>query len=432
MAKQQYDGEYQYSADRPMLSIEERDRRWGIVRERMADRGIDCLIVWGTDRGAGMGRANLRYLTQIPGHSKLQHAIAIVPLVGDPVVWSGIPHMHQPYNLYQTYQDWVDDSRLFKGIGVIAEEISDRGLDQGRLGIVGTGSVVSKFNVPHNHYEQFESKLSDADFIDCTDILNQARLIKSEEEIELLREAGDIAHAMADALMNAEPGQKECEVYADMTYEQIARGGDGYVFNMMDSGATTDTEMKHLLHGKHTPIAPSHRELTSEDLVITEYHANFGGYLVAAEKSVALGGAPTELEDIHEVALQCQQAAVDTFAPGVRLQDLWEAIRAPVKEANMDFVELGFHGHGLGSAQLPTVVYPQESTNTYPDGLSWNPFSGAGLEDVRLREGMVFGTNIDIYDPNWRSDIGIMHGDTMLVTEDGAEALIDTPTELVV
>lgn len=432
MPKSTDESVFQYSDYRPTFSLEERDRRWGTVRERMADRGIDCLLVWGTDRAAGMGRANLRYLTQIPGQSKLQHAIGLFPLRGRPVVWSGIPHMHEPFNFYHAYQDWINDSRLFKGIDPIVEELRERGLDSGRLGIVGTGSMVATFTVPHGHYRKLTSKLDTAEFVDCTDILNQARLIKSEEELDMLRKAGKIAHAMAGSLMDAEPGQQECEVYADMIYEQISRGGDGYVFNMMDSGSTTDEETKHLLHGKHTPLAPSHRKLDSGDLIITEYHANWGGYLVAAEKSVVLGNAPRELEDIHEVCLQCQDAAMDVMAPGARLEDVWEAIREPAREANMDFVELGFHGHGIGSAEFPSVVYPQEPTETYPDGLAWNPLSGAGLEGVRFREGMVFGTNIDIHDPNWRTDVGLMFGDTVVITERGAEALVETPRQLVV
>ena len=38
------DDVFQYSEHRPTFSREERDRRWGVVRERMADRGIDCAV----------------------------------------------------------------------------------------------------------------------------------------------------------------------------------------------------------------------------------------------------------------------------------------------------------------------------------------------------------------------------------------------------
>lgn len=413
----------------PMFSKDERDRRWSLVRERMRQRGVDALVIWGTDRSWGMARANLRYLTQIAGQVD---AVGLFPLSGEPVVWSEIPHMQEPYNVWPAYQDWVTDSRLFRGMGPVVDEIEERGLDEGKIGIVGFASMLSQFNVPYDQFAALEEGLAETEIIDCTDLVEQVRLVKSDEEIEMLRKAGEIAHAMATALMEAEPGQKECEVYADMVYEQIARGGESYVFNLLDSGNPTDSNYEHLLHGKGQPLSPSHRTLADGDIVITEYHANWGGNLVAAEKSVALGNAPDELTDVHEVCLECQRAAEDVFTPGTRLEDVWEAIRAPAREAGMDFVELGFHGHGLGSPEFPAAVYPQEPNETYPDGVEWHLLSGRDLEDMRLREGMVFGTNIDVHDPNWRDDVGLQFGDTLVVTDGKPEPLIDTPTQFVV
>jgi Xaa-Pro aminopeptidase len=88
-------------------------------------------------------------------------------------------------------------------------------------------------------------------------------------------------------------------------------------------------------------------------------------------------------------------------------------------------VELGFHGHGLSSPEFPTIV-------TKPDegaGLV-STASGAGLGSFELRPGMVFGINIDIYNPKWRSDIGFQLGDMIVVTEKGPRRLVQTPTEL--
>jgi hypothetical protein len=43
---------------------------------------------------------------------------------------------------------------------------------------------------------------------------------------------------------------------------------------------------------------------------------------------------------------------------------------------------------------------------------------------------MVFGTNIDIHDPAWRTDVGLMFGDTVVVTANGPRSLINTPRDL--
>src|SRR5262245_42374944 len=70
----------------PRLSLAERDRRWGLVRERMVDDGIEALILVGSDVFYDMGMANVRYLTHIADKSG---ALVVFPVEGDPVVWTG-------------------------------------------------------------------------------------------------------------------------------------------------------------------------------------------------------------------------------------------------------------------------------------------------------------------------------------------------------
>lgn len=413
----------------PSLPVSERDRRWGEVRERMSMRGIDCMLVWASDHYYGAARANLRYLTQVPGQID---AIGLFPRIGDPVVWVDIPHLREPYDIYQLYQDWTDDIRLLEGIKPIVDEINSRDYESGNIGVVGYQSALVGIDVPYGDYNALKRRLPNVTFTDTTDIVDRARLIKSDEEIKFLREACRISGKMAEALMDAEPGMNECEVYADMVHAQISNGGEAYIFNFFDSGSPTTDEYAHLQHGKGQPLSPTTRTLEKGDIINTEYHTDYGGYLASTQMSVALSQAPDELKDIHEVALQCQDAAMKAFKPGARLQDIWETIRAPVHEAGMDFLELGFHGHGLSSPEFPSVVYPQGSNAVYGDEIVNHPMAGKGLEEVRVKEGMVFGTNIDIHNPDWRDDVGLQFGDTVLITESGSEALVNTPRDFVV
>lgn len=412
----------------PTLSIEERDRRWATIREHMYQQDIDCLLVWGLNKAEGIGKANIRYLTQVPGQSIQVSAVAVFPYTGAPVVFNDIPHLHKPYNVYKSYQDWVEDTRLLD-FGEVIAEIRARGLTDGRIGIVGQGG---RHSVPHRFYEQLAEELPDVEFVEATHLIENARIVKSEGELDMLRRAGEIGHEMAEEFMRAEPGQREHDLYAGMVSTQIRAGGEASTFILMDSGSPVGGQRKHLMHGKGKPLSPSRYQLSEGDLVICEYHANYGGYLVAAEKSIVLGSAPEELEAVHQVCLDCFDSGLEFFTPGTRLVDLWEAIRAPALEADMDFIELGFHGHGLGSPEFPAVVYSQEPTRTYPEGMKDHFLSGEGLEEVRLREGMVLGVNIDVHDPEWRDDVGLMFGDTVHVSAAGPEKLVDTPIELMV
>ena len=92
----------------------------------------------------------------------------------------------------------------------------------------------------------------------------------------------------------------------------------------------------------------------------------------------------------------------------------------------MEYIELGFHGHGLSSPEFPrTATYPSERLKPHR---SAGPFRGFG--SVEMKENMVVATNIDIHDPAWRMDVGIMGpADTIWVTEKGPVRLVGTPLD---
>ncbi len=105
--------------------------------------------------------------------------------------------------------------------------------------------------------------------------------------------------------------------------------------------------------------------------------------------------------------------------PGVTFKEAAEAEREPCQKAGMDFIELGFHQHGLGSAGPLTMVYKP--------GLKG--LSGDKINDLKIKENMVFGTNIDRHDPRWKKDVGIMLGDTLHVAKSHSRFLVNTPLE---
>ena len=102
---------------------------------------------------------------------------------------------------------------------------------------------------------------------------------------------------------------------------------------------------------------------------------------------------------------------------GARSYDYF-SIKAAEK-AGLDFVELGFHGHGMASPEFPTVIYRP--------GYGPPSLNGTGIGDLMFEEGMVFGNNIDLSNPKWKPDVGCMFGDMVVVRENCAERLVDIP-----
>jgi Xaa-Pro aminopeptidase len=402
----------------PQLPLCERDRRWALVREYMANERLDALVLFGSDIFYGYGTANVRYLTHV---GSTQGSLCIFPLEGEPVVFAGPSHMSIPFNYFSKTQDWVTDLRPVSGIGGLVSELKAKGLERGSLGIVGFASQLVANTIPHGLYTQLVEDLPRARLRDVTRAISHFRLIKSPAEIELLSRAGDLARkTVMRAWETARPGVTEAEVFADMMHCQIVNGGEPHSFILMASGPADDSGEWHLLHPEAVPGAPTMRALQHGDLLITEFHANYGGYLAACEFSMYLGRPPKELQRIHDVSVECYQRYPEAMKAGNTLREVLEAVRKPCLDAGLDYIELGFHGHGLVSPEFPTIVYKPGQGS----------LGGQGIGDLVLRENMVFGTNIDIHDPAWSTSVGHMLGDMIQVTSTGGKLLTRTPTHL--
>jgi Xaa-Pro aminopeptidase len=432
MKKKVADSLVSYREYLPRLSLAERNRRWAAVWEAMILHQLDCLLVMGDDRAFGQADANVRYLTQLTGQ-RMGSAV-VFPLEGTPVAFASPPHMHdKPFPVYRAFNDWVTETRPLGGLKPIIEALKAAGYEKGAIGLVGfqgagpyAGNLFSREQV-----DLLATELPRARLVEATPLLERLRTIKSLEEIGMLKRSGEISLRKIEAMIRmAMPGVRECELYAEMVKTDISLGGEAFVFNLLTSGSVTDKGCtQHLLHGRGQPLSPTTRPLKKGDLVISEFHTSYGGYLTGAEKSVYIGRPPRELRRIHEVAVECMERGIEKLRPGAAVGEVAEAFRKPARKAGMGFVELGFHGHGLSSPEFPRcATYPPERLAT---GWGAGPFCGLGLTEIR--ENMVVATNIDIHDPVWRTDVGIMGpADTIWVTAKGPVKLVGTPLDFAV
>lgn len=408
--------------DVPMLSLEERDRRWAAIREKMWFRGLECLVLVGTDSVSSTGMANVRYVTQL---GPIVGAFAVFPRVGDPVVFYGAPHMHVPAGPWRQISGaWIQDVRPDAGVAGIVAEMTARGLGKGRVGVIGYRHMLSPLsNVPAAFLAELGKGLPHATITDETALVDEVRLIKSEEEMDFLRRAGAVATKRVERMMAAaQPGVTEAEVWAAMEHEAIINGCEPGTFNLLSSGPVTEANGRvvGLLHGSEPPHTATMRKLDVGDLIICEFHTSYAGYLAGTEFSVFIGEPPAPLTRVHDAAAEIVRMAKDLFVPDRPVREAYSALHSFVDREGIDFVELGFHGHGLTSPEFPAIVYRESDLGM---------MGQAGIGDIRFREHEVFGLNIDLHDPSWRRDVGVMLGDMVAVTPDGAEYMCNIPLD---
>jgi Xaa-Pro aminopeptidase len=408
----------------PHLSLAERDRRWDALRKDMLMANLDVLVLLGNDIYWDMGIANIRYLTGV-GAKMGSNALFFID--DEPVLYNAVAHMSQPFHFQEALHGWVDDIRIGHGIPELAAELKDRGLDRARIGLVGFSSTIQTTSTILSGDEAaLKSLLPGAHLVDFGYAFQKLRMVKSEEEIRMLREAGAVAEKTIGALVGAAgAGATEAEVYAEMIRTQIANGGEPNIFNLFASGPAEhpESELWHLLHGSDQPMVPTTRTLDEGDLIVAEWHTKWGGYLVHTEYTCHVGPrVPSGLRKLFDVALECFDASKAALVPGKTIAEAIAEIRRPADKAGINWVELGFHAMGLASPEFPTVVYD--------DGYGSRSLNGSGIGHLVLEEGMHFGNNIDLHDQAWKSDVGIMYGGSMVVRPGGAEVLVDPPKEL--
>ncbi|HEX6510965.1 MAG TPA: hypothetical protein VF157_01610, partial [Chloroflexota bacterium] len=123
----------------PVFSLDERERRWGRLREIMRREQLEAVIALPNSSHWDQFQADVRYITQIGGNST--EAAAVLPLEGEvtavlrgemDIAWWGLQ------------QDWVTDLRPSRRAfaGPMAERLKELRLERARIGVSGLAGLV--------------------------------------------------------------------------------------------------------------------------------------------------------------------------------------------------------------------------------------------------------------------------------------------------
>ena len=246
----------------------------------------------------------------------------------------------------------------------------------------------------------FQAELPGARWSDESRLVTNMRLVKSPAEIALQRRAGRAAEAgMNAALESAGVGVSEREMAAEICAAMIRAGSDLPGPGVMSSG-----ERAFHLHGGY-----SDRVLEAGDIVQIEVTPNVRHYHARFMRPIRI--APTRDDDETIVAslIEIQDASLREVRPGIPA-----------------YVPDAIYREGVLSTGLR-----QTYTNKtfYSVGMLLQPNGGEPLEATpeatwRFEPGMVFHTYVLAR--------GFGMSETIVITEDGYEALTRFPRQLFV
>ena len=240
---------------------------------------------------------------------------------------------------------------------------------------------------------------------DASNVVNKLRYIKSNRELEYIREAGILADdAYKAGIELTQAGAFEGDILAAMQ-GAVFKGGGDYAGNEFIIGS-----------GEYALLCRYHsgpRRLSKVDQMTLEWAGCYHRYHAAMMRTVLIGEVSQEHKVMHEVATNALLACEDVLKPGNTLGDVFAAHANAMDAGGFKDHRLNACGYSMGCAYAPIWVdYPMIYENNR----------------MLIEENMVFFLHMIIM--NRDSRLAMCPGHTVIVGPNGAERLSKTTLDL--
>jgi Xaa-Pro aminopeptidase len=252
------------------------------------------------------------------------------------------------------------------------------------------------------YFDEIRTVLPNATFVPV-EIVEQARIIKTKAEIEIIAAAMAIgSKALMHAVSKITCGISEKEIAWEA--EAAARklyGADGLSFPVIVASGTNSSKPHHV---------PTDKKLEKGDFVTIDFGVKYRGYCSDITRTYFIG-TPTEKQiEIYETVLNAAETAKAMARIGMSGKELDSIAREIITAAGYgdNFPHSLGHGVGIEVHEAPRI-------------------SQTG--DQRLEENMVFTIEPGIYVPGFG---GVRIEDSVVLGPDGIRTLTDVTRELTV
>ncbi|MCL1632667.1 aminopeptidase P family protein [Sporolactobacillus sp. CPB3-1] len=234
-------------------------------------------------------------------------------------------------------------------------------------------------------------------------VLSRFRVVKTAEEIDLIREAGKItADGIKYVLANAKPGMKEYELEAYFNFVLKSRGCTEFAFPTILASGFNGTVLHY---SANTGTAEN------GDLVLLDLGAQYQLYNGDISYTFPINGRFTPRQKtIYDIVLRCNQEVTKMAKPGIAFKDL-------------NNFTIQFYTEELSKIGL--IRTPEELRKYYfhsvSHSLGLDTHDVGPYREMELVPGEVITNEPGLYIPE--ESIGIRIEDDLLITDTGAEVL---------
>ncbi len=236
----------------------------------------------------------------------------------------------------------------------------------------GQNNIGMTFDVtPMQQYNYYKKLLPEVNFVDISGHNRTLRSVKSEWELERLRNAGNkLCEVFATVPDFLKQGMREVDLAAEFEARLRKAGGEGYVrmraFNQelfmglavaggnkgigFFDGAVTGRGMSAA-----SPHGASASVIEAGQPILLDYTGVFDGYIVDMTRMFVCGELNDKLKNAFDVACNIQDTVVAQLKPGVNCAELFDLSVQMANDAGLGDFFMGapgenakFVGHGVG------------------------------------------------------------------------------------
>ena len=239
----------------------------------------------------------------------------------------------------------------------------------------------------------------------ATALLSAMRMIKSPEELQLARHAGEVATAMMLAGRGAiADGVPEFEVAIATSQAGTRKAADLLTRHYADTDMSPNTHFLQIMASGESIIKTHHRASTRSmhkgDPVFLCFcgMTNFHRFKLGFDRTFWIGDAPKDQIAVYEVAVASQKAALNALRPGVTAESIHAEYANVIQEAGYDYPFRCGRATGFSFLETPQLVTGDKTI---------------------IQPGMVLAIDGSVSVETFRAQVG----DSVIVTEDGWEPL---------
>ncbi len=378
-------------------------RRTEELQRRLKDEGIDILVITNAD--------SIYYYSAYWGDLGLEFGRPTILTVSS----GGEVMLITPGSeeLMAQAMTWIDDIQFYSdGVGEEWRDPLNKALGKN---FSKTRIATERDFIPAVVSNYLREDLSIEKTADGTPVISQMRVIKGPEEIQMIRQAGQVAVAMGIAGRDAiAVGVPEYEVSLALMAAGTRKAAE--IIASEDKTALMSPmihNLQALNSGKftsYTHLHPTVRLIEHGDPVYMCFCSisHFKQFKIGYDREYFVGTVDDETARIYNTALEAQAASLKVMRPGAIAEDVHKAADDVYQAAGFDPSYRTGRALGYSSLENPQLKYGDKTL---------------------LKAGMVFAVDGGITVPHV---FGARVGDTVVVTDDGVEIVTEHPRELMI